>query len=106
MLERVTDLFTVVAEPTRRRILAELRGSDSSVGELVERLALPQPTVSKHLKVLRDNGFVRSRTDAQRRIYRLDGRAFAELDTWLSPYRELWEHNLDRLEELLDEEDS
>ena len=101
----MTDPFTVVAEPTRRRILAELRSSDFSVGELVERLALPQPTVSKHLKVLRDNGFVVSRGDAQRRIYRLDGRPFAELETWLSPYRQLWENNLDRLEALLDEED-
>ncbi|WP_426565873.1 ArsR/SmtB family transcription factor [Angustibacter sp. McL0619] len=101
----MADPFTVVAEPTRRRILAELRGSDCSVGELVERLGLPQPTVSKHLKVLRDNRFVLSRGDAQRRIYRLDGRAFAELETWLTPYRQYWEQQLDRLQVHLDEDE-
>lgn len=96
------DLFTVVAEPQRRRILDQLRAGNASVGDLVDRLALPQPTVSKHLKVLRDNGFVESRTEAQRRIYSLAQQPFAEFDAWLEPYRALWDVHFDALGRHLD----
>lgn len=97
-----TDMFTVVAEPQRRRILDQLRGSDASVGELVERLDLPQPTVSKHLKVLRESGFVSCRTAAQKRIYSLDRAPFDEFGAWLDPYRQLWERHFDALGRHLD----
>jgi DNA-binding transcriptional ArsR family regulator len=93
----VVDTFAVLAEPTRRRILDHLRTSASSVGELVETLGVSQPTMSKHLKVLREAGFVSRRTAAQRRIYRIDGDAFRALDEWLEPYRQLWAGHLDAL---------
>lgn len=97
--------FAVLAEPTRRRILDELRTSESSVNELVETLAVSQPTVSKHLKVLRDAGFVSSRTAAQHRIYRIEVRPFEALDEWLEPYRRLWTEHLDALERHLDNQE-
>jgi Predicted transcriptional regulators len=83
------DTFAVLAQPTRRRILDELRTSESSVGELVEALAVSQPTVSKHLKVLRAAGFVSSRTAAQQRIYRIEAGPFEAINEWLEPYRQL-----------------
>jgi DNA-binding transcriptional ArsR family regulator len=97
-----TDAFAVLAEPTRRRILDQLRTTDSSVGELVAALRLSQPAVSKHLKVLRDTGFVSCRIQAQRRIYRIDPRPLTSVDQWLAPYRELWTTHLDALERHLD----
>jgi DNA-binding transcriptional ArsR family regulator len=96
------DAFAVLAEPTRRRILQELRTSARSVGELVDALAVTQPTMSKHLKVLRAAGFVSSRTAAQHRIYRLEAGPFVDLDEWLAPYRLLWTTHLDALERHLD----
>jgi DNA-binding transcriptional ArsR family regulator len=96
------DAFAVVAEPTRRRILDALRRSERSVGELVEVLAVSQPTMSKHLKVLREAGFVSCRTAAQQRIYRIEVPAFRTLDQWLAPYRRLWNKHLDALERHLD----
>ena len=96
------DAFTVLAEPTRRRILDELRRSDSSVSGLVSALAVTQPAVSKHLKVLRDAGFVSCRTAAQQRIYRIEAGPFEALDAWLTPYRRLWTRHLDALERHLD----
>src|SRR5687767_912476 len=96
------DSFAVLAEPTRRRILDELRRSESSVSELVERVAVSQPTMSKHLKVLREAGFVSCRTAAQQRVYRIEQRPFAEFDRWLEPYRQLWTKHLDALERHLD----
>lgn len=100
-----SDAFSVLAEPTRRRILDELRLAECSVGDLVAALAVSQPTLSKHLKVLRDAGFVSRRTAAQHRIYRIEPRPFATLDRWLEPYRRLWEHHLDALERHLDEQE-
>jgi len=97
-----TDAFAVLAEPTRRRILDELRTSDRSVGHLVEVLSVSQPTVSKHLKVLREAGFVSCRTAAQQRIYRIEVGPFTVLDAWLEPYRSLWKKHLDALERHLD----
>ena len=82
--------FEVLAEPRRREILDLLRGGECPVGELVTRLTLSQPAVSKHLKVLRDAGLVEVRQDAQRRWYRLRPEPLAEIDAWLTPYRRLW----------------
>ena len=96
------DAFVVLAEPTRRRILEELRSAESSVGGLVERLAVSQPMMSKHLKVLRDAGFVSCRVAAQQRIYRLETDQLEALDRWLAPYRRLWTRHLDALERHLD----
>ena len=94
--------FEIIAEPTRRRILDELRGGPQPVGQLVETLRLPQPTISKHLRVLRDAGFVSVRTEAQRRWYTIRPEPLAEVDAWLSPYRWMWEDRLDQLERHLD----
>lgn len=96
-------VFSVVADPTRRRVLDLLRGRERSVGELVEALGMTQPAVSKHLRVLRDHGLVDVRVDAQRRLYRLHPGPLAEMDEWLAPYRELWNDALDRLERHLEE---
>ncbi len=95
--------FEVLAEPNRRRILDLLRDGERSVGELVERLALSQPAVSKHLRVLREAGLVAVRVDAQRRRYRLRPEALAEIDAWLAPYRAFWSDRLDALERHLDD---
>ena len=96
------DAIAVLAEPTRRRILDELRLAERSVGDLVAALAMSQPAVSKHLKVLREAGFVASRTAAQQRIYRLEPGPFRALDAWLAPYRRLWNRHLDALEHHLE----
>ena len=103
---RHVDTFAVLAEPTRRRIVDELRGSERSVGDLVATLGVSQPTVSKHLKVLRDSGLVSCRTAAQQRIYRIEAGPFRDLDSWLAPYRDLWTRHLDALERHLDEQES
>lgn len=94
--------FEVLAEPNRRRILDLLRLGELPVGDLVAGLAVSQPAVSKHLRVLREAGLVEARVDAQRRIYRLRPRTLREIDEWLAPYRELWTDSLDRLERHLD----
>jgi DNA-binding transcriptional ArsR family regulator len=97
------DAISVLAEPTRRRILDELRLAERSVGDLVGALDMSQPAVSKHLKVLREAGFVSSRTAAQQRIYRLEPEPFRELEAWLAPYRTLWNRHLDALARHLEE---
>jgi DNA-binding transcriptional ArsR family regulator len=96
------DTFAALAEPTRRRILEELRTSERSVNELVASLAVSQPTMSKHLKVLREGGLVSCRTVAQRRVYRIETAPFEALAGWLEPYRRLWTKHLDALERHLD----
>lgn len=95
--------FAVLAEPSRRDILDLLRDGERSVGELVERLDLSQPGVSKHLRVLRDAGLVEVRPDAQRRLYRLRPEPLSEIDEWLAPYRRLWTRALDDLDRHLEE---
>jgi DNA-binding transcriptional ArsR family regulator len=95
--------FEVLAEPTRRRILELLRDGELSVGELVERIALSQPGVSKHLRVLRDAGLVDVRPQAQRRLYVLRPEPLTEVDAWLEPYRRFWADRLDDLERHLDQ---
>lgn len=90
--------FELLAEPNRRRILDLLLDGDRPVGELVDRLGMSQPSVSKHLRVLRESGLVDVRTDAQRRVYRLRPEPLAEVDAWLEPYRKRWNDRFDRLE--------
>ena len=92
------DVLDVIAEPTRRRILDEVRDAECSLGELVERVGMHQPGVSRHLKVLRDAGLVEVRRDAQRRLYRLRAEPLRDLDAWLEPYRAEWTARLDSLE--------
>ncbi len=98
--------FDVLAEPTRRRILDLLLDGERPVGELVKRLKLSQPGVSKHLRVLRDAGLVSVRSEAQRRIYGVRPEPLGEVAEWLEPYRKLWAERLDALERHLDEEAS
>ncbi len=96
--------FDVLAEPARRRILDLLLEADRPVGELVERLGLSQPGVSKHLRVLREAELVASRVDRQHRRYRLRPAPLAEVDAWLAPYRRFWAARLDALQAHLDQE--
>jgi DNA-binding transcriptional ArsR family regulator len=90
--------FQVIAEPNRRAILSLLVSSQQSVGDMERQLRMPQPTVSKHLRVLRDAGFVKATVDAQRRLYSLNPKPLQELDEWLAPFRRLWSAHLDALE--------
>jgi DNA-binding transcriptional ArsR family regulator len=101
----VESVFEIVAEPSRRAILGLLVVSQLSVGEIERRLRLPQPAVSKHLRVLRDAGFVEATVDAQRRLYRLTPEPLKEIDAWLAPFRKLWAAHLDALERHLDRAD-
>ncbi|KMS90376.1 ArsR/SmtB family transcription factor [Prauserella rugosa] len=94
--------FAALAEPRRREILDLLRTRERLVGELVDELALTQPAVSKHLRVLREAGLVSVRQEAQRRWYRLRPGPLADVDEWLAPYRRLWSDSLDALERHLD----
>jgi DNA-binding transcriptional ArsR family regulator len=98
----MASTFEVLAEPRRREILDLLRDGERLVGDLVDRLELTQPTVSKHLKVLRGAGLVEVRQDAQRRWYRLRPAPLTEIDEWLAPYRRLWTDSLDALERHLE----
>ncbi len=98
----MTTTWAALADPHRRAVLELLRERPRPVGELVQRLGLSQPGTSKHLRVLRDAGLVRSRADAQRRVYELDGGPLRELDAWLGPYRRFWDERLDALERHLD----
>ena len=101
-IKGVESLFEVLAEPNRRAILELLVSSEQSVGEIERQLRMAQPTVSKHLRVLRDAGFVESTVDAQRRVYRLKPEPLQELDAWLAPFRRFWSAHLDALERHLD----
>jgi DNA-binding transcriptional ArsR family regulator len=92
-----------LAEPNRLHIVEFLRGGPRPVGQLVRRLRLRQPQVSKHLRVLSDAGLVDVRVDAQRRIYTLRPAPLQELEAWLEGYRQLWEGNFQRLDSLLEE---
>ena len=94
--------FAIIAEPNRRAILGLLVSSERSVGEIERRLRMPQTSVSKHLRVLREAGFVESRVEAQRRVYRIRPEPLKELDAWLAPFRRLWTVHVDALERHLD----
>jgi DNA-binding transcriptional ArsR family regulator len=102
-IRSVASVFEIIAEPNRRAILGLLVISEQSVGEIEHQLRMPQPTVSKHLRVLRDAGFVEATVDAQRRLYRLRPEPLQELDAWLSQFRRFWSAHVDALERHLDE---
>ena len=95
-------MFAIIAEPNRRAILSLLVLSEQSVGEIERQLQMTQPTVSKHLRVLREAGFVESTVDAQRRLYRLRPESLQALDAWLAPFRRFWSAHVDALERHLD----
>lgn len=97
--------FEIIAEPNRRAILSLLVSSQQSVGEIERQLRMAQPTVSKHLRVLRDAGFVESTVDAQRRLYRLKPEPFQQVDAWLDQFRQFWSAHVDALERHLDRMD-
>ena len=99
------SVFEIIAEPNRRAILSLLVSSRRSVGEIERQLRMPQPTVSKHLRVLREAGFVESTVDAQRRLYRLKPEPLQEVDVWLAPFRRFWSAHVDALERHLDRMD-
>jgi DNA-binding transcriptional ArsR family regulator len=98
----VESSFAIIAEPNRRAILSLLAGSERSVGEIEQRLHLPQTSVSKHLRVLREAGFVEARVEAQRRVYRIRPEPLMEVDAWLEPFRHFWTAHVDALERHLD----
>ena len=98
------DVFEAIAEPNRRRILDLLRGGERPAGEVVEALAISQPGVSKHLKLLRDAGLVRVRAEGQRRLYSLEPRELAAVEAWLRPHVDFWRDKLDALENHLERE--
>lgn len=94
--------FAVIAEPNRRAILSLLASAERSVGDIEQELRMSQPSVSKHLRVLREAGFVDSRVDAQRRVYRLRAEPLMEVDEWLAPFRKFWTAHVDALERHLE----
>jgi DNA-binding transcriptional ArsR family regulator len=102
----VESVFEIIAEPNRRAILSLLVSSQQSVGEIEHQLRMSQPAVSKHLRVLRDAGFVESTVDAQRRLYRLKPEPFQKLDDWLAQFRRFWSVHIDALERHLDRMDN
>ena len=97
--------FGIIAEPNRRAILSLLESSEQSVGDIERQLGMPQPSVSKHLRILREAGFVEARVDAQRRVYRIMPEPLKEVDAWLAPFRRLWSEHVDKLEQHLDRMD-
>jgi DNA-binding transcriptional ArsR family regulator len=97
--------FAIIAEPSRRAILSLLARAEQSVGDIEEALNLSQPSVSKHLRVLREAGFVESRVDAQRRLYRIKPEPLIEIDSWLAQFRQYWSGHIDALERHLDQLD-
>jgi DNA-binding transcriptional ArsR family regulator len=102
----VESVFEIIAEPNRRAILSLLVASQQSVGEIERQLGMPQTAVSKHLRVLREAGFVESTVDAQRRLYRLKPEPLQEVDAWLAPFRRFWAAHVDALERHLDRIDT
>jgi DNA-binding transcriptional ArsR family regulator len=101
-IKRVESAFDIIAEPNRRAILSLLLSNEQSVSEIERRLRMTQPTVSKHLRVLREAGFVESTVDAQRRLYRLRPEPLQQVDAWLAPFRRFWSAHVDALERHLD----
>ena len=104
-IRAVESTFGIIAEPNRRAILSLLASSERSVGEIERQLKMPQPSLSKHLRVLREAGFVEARVDAQRRMYRIRPEPLMQVDAWLAPFRRLWSKHLDALERHLDRVD-
>ena len=104
-IHTMESVFEIIAEPNRRAILSLLVSSQQSVGQIEQRLRMTQPAVSKHLRVLREAGFVESTVDAQRRLYRLKPEPLQEVDAWLAPFRRFWSAHVDALERHLDRMD-
>ena len=98
----MASVFEIIAEPNRRAILSLLVSSEQTVGDIERQLSMSQPTVSKHLRVLREAGVVEATVDAQRRVYRLKAEQLQEIDQWLAPFRQLWSTHVDALERHLD----
>ena len=98
----MADVFEILGDPTRRRLVEALRTGERSVGELVKVVDIGQPGVSRQLAILEDARFVRVRPDGRRRLYALRPEPFRELDDWTRRYRDLWEARLDRLASELD----
>src|SRR4051812_18708522 len=92
------EALAAIADPTRRELLALLARGEVAAGELAERFPVSRPAISRHLRVLRESGLVRTRTDGRRRLYALDPAPLRELDAWLEPYRDLWAQRLDALD--------
>jgi DNA-binding transcriptional ArsR family regulator len=92
------DALAALADPTRRRLVALLARGEVAAGELADRFPVSRPAISRHLRVLREAGLVRSRTEGKRRLYALDPSPLRELDDWLKPYRDLWAQRLDALD--------
>ena len=101
-MNRVESSFAIIAEPNRRAILSLLAASERTVGEIERGLRMPQTSVSKHLRVLREAGFVESRIEAQRRVYSFRPEPLMEVDEWLAPFRRFWSKHVDALEQHLD----
>jgi DNA-binding transcriptional ArsR family regulator len=101
----VESTFGIIAEPSRRAILSLLASSERSVSEIERQLRMSQPSISKHLRVLREAGFVEARVDAQRRVYRIRAEPLMEVDAWLAPFRRFWSAHVDALERHLDRMD-
>jgi DNA-binding transcriptional ArsR family regulator len=104
-IKNVESVFEIIAEPNRRAIMTLLVSSEQSVGEIERQLRMPQPTVSKHLRVLREAGLVESTVEAQRRLYRLKPEPLQEVAAWLAPFRRFWSAHVDALERHLDRMD-
>src|SRR5690242_18876516 len=104
-ISSVESGFEIIAEPNRRAILSLLALSQQPVGEIARQLRMSQPTVSKHLRVLREAGFVEATVDAQRRLYRLRPELLQEVDVWLAPFRRFWSAHVDALQRHLDRMD-
>jgi len=104
-IKRMESVFEIIAEPNRRAILSLLGSCQQSVGEIERQLRMTQPTVSKHLRVLREAGFVESTVDAQRRLYQLKPEPFQQMDAWLAQFRRFWSVHIDALERHLDRMD-
>ena len=98
------NLYEALAEPHRRRIIELVADGERTAGDIVEALAISQPGVSKHLRLLREAGLVRVRADGQRRLYSLAPRRLAEIETWLRPHLDFWRGRLDALEDHLERE--
>jgi DNA-binding transcriptional ArsR family regulator len=102
MFTAMESAFQIIAEPNRRAILSLLASSERCVGDIERQLGMTQPTVSKHLRVLRDAGLVESHVAAQRRLYRLKPEPLKEIEAWLEPFRRFWSKHVDALEQHLD----
>ncbi len=100
------NAFAALADPTRAGIVEALADSGQTVNQIVSRFSLSQPSISRHVRVLREAGLVSVHPDGQRRVYRLDPAPLREIDAWLERYRRFWTGRLDDLERLMDEETS